>query len=112
MMQFRRPRSLNGLILVGFGLVGLPLLIAVIWALYNLDRLAEQSEELVFTGVAAAENNRRLTEQIATLERAARQHQVFLNADSLQLMHQDLATLQERNLSSRSRARHASSSDR
>jgi two-component system sensor histidine kinase GlrK len=95
MMQFRRPRSLNGLILVGFGLVGLPLLVAVIWALYNLDRLAEQSEELVFTGVAAAENNRRLTEQIATLERAARQHQVFLNADSLQLMHQDQATLQD-----------------
>jgi two-component system sensor histidine kinase GlrK len=94
MMQFRRPRSLNGLILVGFGLVGLPLLVAVVWALYNLDRLAEQSEELVFTGVAAAENNRRLTEQIATLERSAKQHQVFLNADSLQLMHQDLSSFQ------------------
>ncbi len=53
-MKFRRPRSLNGLILVGFGLVGLPLLIAVIWALVNLDRLAEQSEQLVFTGVSAA----------------------------------------------------------
>ncbi|MGI9222128.1 MAG: sensor histidine kinase [Woeseiaceae bacterium] len=93
-MQFRRPQSLNGLILVGFGLVGLPLLIAVVWALVNLDRLAEQSEELVVTGVAAAENNRRLTEQLGLLERVARQHQVLLNADSLQLMHQDLATLQ------------------
>jgi two-component system sensor histidine kinase GlrK len=94
MMQFRRPRSLNGLILVGFGLVALPLLVAVIWALVNLDRLAEQSEELIFTGVAAAENNRRLTEQLGSLERVARQHQVLLNADSLQLMHQDLETLQ------------------
>ena len=93
-MQFRRPRSLNGLILVGFGLVAIPLLVAVIWALVNLDRLAEQSEELIFTGVAAAENNRRLTEQLGSLERVARQHQVLLNADSLQLMHQDLATMQ------------------
>ena len=39
-MPLRRPRSLNGLILVGFGLVALPLLVAVIWALVNLDRLA------------------------------------------------------------------------
>ncbi|MGI9199618.1 MAG: sensor histidine kinase [Woeseiaceae bacterium] len=93
-MQFRRPQSLNGLILVGFGLVGLPLLIAVVWALLNLDRLADQSEKLVFTGVAAAENNRRLTEQVLTLQRVTSHHQVLLNADSLQLMHQDLATFQ------------------
>ena len=75
-MKFRRPRSLNGLILVGFGLVGLPLLVAVIWALVNLDRLAEQSERLVFTGVAAAENNRLLEENLGSLERVARQYQV------------------------------------
>ncbi len=93
-MQFRRPRSLNGLILVGFGLVALPLLVAVIWALVNLDRLAAQSEDLVFTGVRAAENNRQLTEQLGSLERVARQHQVLSNTDSLQLMQQDLATLQ------------------
>jgi hypothetical protein len=29
-MKFRRPRSLNGLILVGFGFVALPLLLAVV----------------------------------------------------------------------------------
>ncbi len=53
-MRFARPQSLNGLILVGFGLVAMPLVIAVIWALVNLDRLAEQSEQLVTTGVSAA----------------------------------------------------------
>ena len=52
-MKFPRPRSLNGLILVGFGLVALPLLVAVLWALFNLDRLAEQSETLVTTGIKA-----------------------------------------------------------
>lgn len=94
MMKFRRPRSLNGLILVGFGLVALPLLVAVIWALLNLDRLAAQSEELVLTGVAAADNNRKLTEQLGSLERVARQHQVLANANSLQLMLQDMASLE------------------
>ena len=92
-MKFYRPRSLNGLILVGFGLVGLPLLIAVIWALVNLDRLAEQSEKLVFTGVAAAENNRLLVEHVGSLERVARQYQVLGNPDSLQLLYQDLDTV-------------------
>ena len=92
-MMFRRPRSLNGLILVGFGLVGLPLLVAVIWALVNLDRLAEQSEQLIFTGVAAAENNRLLEEHLGSLERVARQFQVLGSADSLQLLQQDLATI-------------------
>jgi len=95
-MKFRRPRSLNELILVGFGLVGLPLLVAVIWALVNLDRLAEQSEQLVFTGVAAAENNRLLVEHVGSLERVARQYQVLGSADSLQLLQQDLATIHAR----------------
>jgi two-component system sensor histidine kinase GlrK len=94
-MKFRRPRSLNGLILVGFGFVALPLLLAVIWALVNLDRVAEQSERLVFTGVSAAENNRRLEEQLGTLERVARQYQVLRNPDSLQIMLDDLVSLQD-----------------
>ena len=93
-MNFPRPRSLNGLILVGFGLVALPLLIAVIWALVNLDRVAEQSEQLVFTGVSAAENNRRVNEQLNSLERVVRQYQVLRNPDSLQLMTQDLETFE------------------
>lgn len=93
-MRFPRPRSLNGLILVGFGLVALPLLLAVVWALVNLDRVAEQSEQLVFTGVAAAENNRRINEQLSSLERVARQYQILKNPDSLQLMKQDLQTFE------------------
>lgn len=84
------------MILVGFGLIGLPLLVAVVWSLFNLDRLAEQSERLVVTGFTAAENNRLLAEQLGKLERSARQHQVLRRADSAQLMRQDLATLGER----------------
>ena len=89
-MRFPRPQSLNGLILVGFGLVALPLVIAVIWALFNLDRLAEQSEQLVTTGVSAAANNQVLTEQASNLERVSRQYLVLRNPDSLSLLRQDL----------------------
>jgi len=93
-MKIPRPRSLNGLILVGFGLVALPLLIAAIWALVNLDRVAEQSEQLVSTGVSAAKNNRRINEQLNSLERAARQYQILKNPGSLQIMTQDLQTIE------------------
>ena len=93
-MEFRRPKSLNGLILVGFGLVALPLLVAVFWALVNLDRLAEQSEQLVVSGVTAAENNRQLAQQVASLERVARQFLVLRNEDSLALLGQDSAAME------------------
>jgi len=90
-MRFPRPQSLNGLILVGFGLVALPLVIAVIWALFSLDRLAEQSERLVITGVSAAQNNQLLAEQSGNLERVSRQYLILRNPDSLALLRQDLS---------------------
>ena len=93
-MRFPRPRSLNGLILVGFGLVALPLLVAVIWALVNLDRLAEHSEQLVVSGVSSAENNRLLAQQVDSLERVSRQYLVLGNEDSLTLLQQDLDALE------------------
>ena len=92
-MVFRRPRSLNGLILVGFGFVALPLLLAVIWALVNLDSVAEQSERLVATGVSTAENNRRLEERLSSLQRVALQYQVLRNPDSVQIMQEDLEAM-------------------
>lgn len=93
-MRIPRPRSLNGLILVGFCLVALPLLIAVIWALVNLDEVLEQSEQLVFTGVEAAENTRRMNEKLSSLERLARHYQLLQNPPALQLMTQDLETFE------------------
>lgn len=93
-MKLPRPQSLNGLILVGFGLVALPLLIAIVWALVNLGRLAGQSEELVKAGVTAAENNRQLSQQVASLQRAAGQYVVLRTPDSRSLLRQDLASFE------------------
>lgn len=94
-MKLRRPQSLNGLILVGFGLVALPLLFAIIWALYNLDRLAEQSERLVVTGVSVAEQNRLLAEQVGSLDRLTRQFVALRDPELLTLMSQDLAQIED-----------------
>ncbi len=95
-MRIPRPRSLNGLILVGFGLVAAPLLVAVVWALVSLDRLAEQSEQLMQTGVTAAEQNRLLFESLGSFERVARQHHVLGTPDSAELLRQDLNVLESR----------------
>ena len=94
-MKFLRPRSLNRLLLVGFGLVALPLLFAVVWALVSLDRVAVQSEELISSGARAAEQNQRLTEQIVSLERVARQYRVLGSPDILQIMQQDHLAFQD-----------------
>ncbi|HZD53208.1 MAG TPA: hypothetical protein VE175_09180, partial [Woeseiaceae bacterium] len=94
-MRLPRPRSLNGLILVGFGLVGLPLLLAVVWALVNLDRLAEQSEQLVVTGFTTAANNRQLARNVDSLERLARQYLVLRTPDSLSVLKQELESFED-----------------
>lgn len=95
-MKLWRPKRLNTLILLGFGLVGLPLLVAVVWGMVNLDRLAEQSETLVFTGVAAGENNRLLAEHVESLERSARQYFVLGTPEMAQLLREDLTTVRSR----------------
>ena len=75
--------------------MALPLLIAVVWALVSIDRVAVQSEELISTGVQAAQQNRRLNEQIVSLERVARQYQVLESPDILQIMQQDHQAFQD-----------------
>jgi len=87
---------LNGLILVGFGLVALPLLLAILWALFSLDRLAAQSERLVESGVAVAEQNRLLFEQLAVLDRSVRQHLALQNDDTRELLKRDLSDFETR----------------
>jgi two-component system sensor histidine kinase GlrK len=93
-MVLRRPRSLNGLILVGFGIVALPLLVAVIWALVNLDRLAHQSERIINTGIESAENNRLLAEDLVQLQRSTNQYHVLRNEESRTIMRQDLRRIE------------------
>ncbi|MBC7983868.1 MAG: HAMP domain-containing histidine kinase [Candidatus Obscuribacterales bacterium] len=76
-MRFLRPRSLTGLMLIGFALVSIPLLIAVITAAAKVRRLSEQSTQLVQSGVATTHQTQQLFQQIASMERSVRVYQVL-----------------------------------
>ena len=77
-----RPRSLSGLILIGFAVVALPLLIGTISAAVEIRSLATASERLVATGVAATQYTQAIVRQVSSLERTARLFQI-LRRDSL-----------------------------
>ena len=93
-MKLRGPQSLNGLILVGFALVALPLLVAVVWALFNLDRLAEQSEAIIAMGVQSTENNRLLAEDVVQLQRSTNQYYVLRNDESRKMGEFDMSLVE------------------
>src|SRR5262245_16246008 len=82
-MRFLRPRSLTGLMLIGFALVSVPLLIAVITATAKVRRLADESTRLVHTSVDTTHNTQVLFQQIATMERSVRLYQVLKDGSML-----------------------------
>jgi two-component system sensor histidine kinase GlrK len=98
-MRFLRPRSLTGLMLIGFALVSIPLLIAVITATAKVRRLADESTQLVHTSVDTTHNTQLLFQQIATMERSVRLYQVLKDGSMLtgyrQTRDQFLATLKQ-----------------
>src|ERR1700735_3748751 len=82
-MRFPRPKSLSGLMLIGFTIVAAPLLFAIMNAALQMNRLSARSEQLVLHGVRATRNNQRMFEEIGALERTARLYQIVGNADLL-----------------------------
>ncbi|MEM7763335.1 MAG: hypothetical protein AAF290_04585 [Pseudomonadota bacterium] len=71
-----RPRSINALVVFGYAAIMLPLTIALIWALLQLDRFSSRSESLIVDGIEATQNSRLLQERLRIMERLARQYQV------------------------------------
>ena len=69
----RDPKSFLKLILLGFALVGLPLIIALINSAFSIDRLADQSRKAVYQAAQIAHSSRALADEIAAMERAVRQ---------------------------------------
>lgn len=76
------PRSFSKLLLVGFMLVALPLIAALITSAIAVDRLANRSQTAVYQAVQATQSSRRLSELLTAMERSARQI-VILNDRSL-----------------------------
>jgi two-component system, NtrC family, sensor histidine kinase GlrK len=76
----RRLHSLRALVFAGYAMVTVPLIAIVLAAAYAVNGLAEQSEQVVYQSVLATQNSRILMEQLASMERAARQYQVVRDA--------------------------------
>lgn len=77
MASISRPRSLVGLILMGFALVALPLIVAIVRAVIHAESLEAQSKALVEQGVRVARYSESLVSQVSQMERNARQYQVL-----------------------------------
>jgi two-component system sensor histidine kinase GlrK len=84
-MRPTRPRTLTGLLILGFALVALPLIIAVLRAALAMNQLARESETLVVVGVEATRLSTSLLEQLRDMERGAKLYQVLGNPDLLSL---------------------------
>ncbi len=76
-MRFYRPKSFLSLVLIGFFLVSLPLVVALINAGLSMGTLARQSAQVVYRSVRATEGSRLLVEDLIALERKARQFEVL-----------------------------------
>src|SRR4029453_17160430 len=76
-MPFYRPKSFLKLVLIGFALVMLPLIVAVIDATIRVDRIAEQSQRTISRAVQVLQGSRTLAEQAVAMERYVKQFQVL-----------------------------------
>lgn len=83
-VYFYGPKSFLTLILIGFGFVALPLIFALIYSAFHVERLADKSQSTVYRAVKATQNTRILLEQLTEMERAARQYNVLSDSTLLQ----------------------------
>ncbi|MHB1677164.1 MAG: sensor histidine kinase [Sulfuriferula sp.] len=66
------PKSFLKLILIGFLLVALPLIFALIYSAMSIDHLAEQSRKTVYQAEQIAHGSRDLVDEVAAMERSVR----------------------------------------
>ena len=76
-MRWLRPKSLTSLMLLGLAFIALPLLVAVVDAAIQINRLSQTSQDLVREGVQSARLSRSLIADIASLGRTVRLYQVL-----------------------------------
>jgi len=76
-VRLYRPKSILRLLLIGFVLVILPLIVALIHATYSVDQLVAQGQRALFATVRATQSSQVLVESITDMERNARQYKVL-----------------------------------
>ena len=78
-MRSYYPRSFLKLLFVGFALIALPLMIALVNNAISIDRLVNLSQKAVYQAAQATQSSRKLAELIPAMERAA--HQMLILGD-------------------------------
>jgi two-component system sensor histidine kinase GlrK len=92
-MRLYYPKSFLQLLFVGFALIALPLIFALVNSAISVDRLANRSQKAVYDAVRATQSSQRLTEQLGALERTARQMLILGDRsllDTYRIAHQQL----------------------
>jgi len=93
-MQRYYPRSFLKLLLIGFTLVALPLIFALINNAVSVDQLANRSQRAVYQAVQATQSSRRVSELLNAMERTARQIVILGDQfllDAYEIARKDLA---------------------
>ncbi len=75
-----RPKSIRRLILIGFAVVTIPLIAALLHAALSVDKLVRQSQRALFETVRATQSSQQLADAITDMERTARQYLVVGDA--------------------------------
>ena len=83
-MRFTVATSVRRLILIGYILVVLPLMIALISTYYQVDSLSKQMQKTLFETSSTTESSRIIISQVLNLERTAGQYWVLREAELLQ----------------------------
>src|ERR1700761_7456509 len=84
-MNWARPKSLSGLMLLGLALIAGPLLVAVFTAALQIRALADTGQKIVVEGVTAVRASQELFSQISSLERTALLYDVLNDSNLLDL---------------------------
>jgi two-component system sensor histidine kinase GlrK len=72
-MRLLQPDSFPKLLVIGFSMVALPLIIALVNNAISIDQFANRSQRAVHEAVQSTQSSRRVAELLAALERNARQ---------------------------------------
>ena len=78
------PNSFLKLILLGFALIGLPLISVLIYSVVSIDQLADHSRKTVYQAAQIAHGSRVLVDEIATMERSVQQTLILADVSLLE----------------------------
>lgn len=96
LIRLFQPPSLRSLVLFGFGLVVLPLLIALFSAIYSIDALTKVSRITVYRAVRVTSKSQILLENLNIMERGAQQYFVLTDPaffDAYETAHNEFVVL-------------------